>query len=149
MGLDMTLEKRTFIGGQFHHRKVEGTVKLSVQDELLEFNPKKIDSIIENVAYWRKANAIHAWFVDNTQEGNDTCLMSQVPFDKLMELKKLCEKVLTENDENVSRKLLPTRQGFFFGSNEYEAYYYENVKQTLTLLESLKDDGDYFYQASW
>ena len=25
------------------------------------------------MGYWRKANAVHNWFVDNVQDGNDGC----------------------------------------------------------------------------
>ena len=30
-------------------------------------------SVSVNAAYWRKANAIHKWFVDNVQDGEDNC----------------------------------------------------------------------------
>ena len=30
-------------------------------------------SIIEQVGYWRKANQIHNWFVENVQDGEDDC----------------------------------------------------------------------------
>lgn len=46
------------------------------------------------VAYWRKANAIHKWFVDNVQGGRDDCGEYYVTCDKLRELLALCEKVL-------------------------------------------------------
>lgn len=36
-------------------------------------NPEKVKEITEEVGYWRKANAIHGWFVDNVQKGNDDC----------------------------------------------------------------------------
>ena len=29
--------------------------------------------IIEQVGYWRKANQIHNWFVENVQDGEDDC----------------------------------------------------------------------------
>lgn len=31
------------------------------------------DSIMTEIAYWRKANHIHKWFVDNVQYGVDDC----------------------------------------------------------------------------
>lgn len=36
------------------------------------------NSIAEDVGYWRKANAIHAWFVKNVQGGVDNCQSHEV-----------------------------------------------------------------------
>ena len=36
-----------------------------------DIKPKRISHIIEEMIYWRKANAIHNWFVENCQEGVD------------------------------------------------------------------------------
>jgi cysteine desulfurase len=44
--------------------------------------------------YWRKANQIHAWFVQNVQEGVDECERHWVPREKLVELRDLCLDVL-------------------------------------------------------
>jgi len=30
-------------------------------------------SVSVNAAYWRKVNAVHKWFVDNVQGGEDNC----------------------------------------------------------------------------
>lgn len=32
-------------------------------------NPEKVEYIEEEFGYWRKANAVHKWFVDNVQNG--------------------------------------------------------------------------------
>ena len=58
-----------------------------------------------NVGYWRKANAIHGWFVNECQEGVDECQKSYVPRDKLQELMELCKEVLINKDR--AEELLP------------------------------------------
>lgn len=51
------------------------------------------------------------------------------------ELKNKCEQVL--QDHSVAKELLPTRSGFFFGSTEYNDYYFQDVKEVKDFLESL------------
>jgi hypothetical protein len=47
------------------------------------------------VAYWRKANAIHKWFVEECQGGVDECQMSDpISREKLTELRDLAQAVL-------------------------------------------------------
>ena len=72
------------------------------------------------IGYWRKANQIHRWFVDNVQDGRDECKIHELGKEKLEELLSLCREV-KENPEQAS-KLLPTQQGFFFGSYEYDEF---------------------------
>lgn len=57
----------------------------------------KKSTIFEEVASWTKANHIHGWFVNNIQNGNDNCHYYFVTEDDLLELKEICEKVLTFN----------------------------------------------------
>lgn len=55
------------------------------------------DTIFEDVGYWRKANAIHAWFVDNVQEGKDDCEPHEVSKEQLMKLYLICKTIVTES----------------------------------------------------
>jgi hypothetical protein len=54
----------------------------------------RISWIDEGVMYWRKANHIHAWFVDNIQDGEDDCGEYRVDDDKLHALHAVCQKVI-------------------------------------------------------
>lgn len=104
--------------------------------------------------YWRKANQIHDWFVQNVQDGEDNCRPYYVNRDKLKELLDICEQVLDARTEETSKELLPVASGFFFGSSEYDEYYYEAIEETaegLTklLLNPAFEGMDFYYQASW
>lgn len=147
MGLDMYLRKHVYIGGKFEHRNARGVVEidLDVPEEHFKFDPKDISEIVLEVGYWRKANQIHKWFVDNCQNGVDECQLTYVPFEKLQELKGLCERALAENDHS----LLPTQGGFFFGSTEIDDYYWDDLRDTIKIIEPLKDDHCYYYHSSW
>ena len=52
-------------------------------------------TIFENVAYWRKVNAVHAWFVQTVQGGVDECQIgSSLTRDQLVELRDRAKLVL-------------------------------------------------------
>jgi hypothetical protein len=134
MGLDMYLTKKIYIGAHYDHRNVEASVEIKVNGNVINIKPKMISEIHERAAYWRKANHIHKWFVDNVQNGEDDCGDYEVTISQLKELVALCEQVLEKKDNEFSQENLPTQGGFFFGDTEYEAYYYEDVADTIKML---------------
>lgn len=105
----------------------------------------------EEVMYWRKANAIHKWFVDTVQGGVDECEPHAVTAGELLELKTACSLVLENRD--LADELLPTENGFFFGSSEYSEWYFENLARTVNQLDDLlaeaSEDEVFVYQSSW
>ena len=60
----------------------------------------------KELMYWRKANQIHNWFVQNCQNGVDDGGRYVITVDDLKTLKELCEKILTMT--NVKQELRPT-----------------------------------------
>ena len=79
--------------------------------------------------YWRKANAIHQWFVEHVQYGEDDCKIYPVSVEQLIELRDACKKVL--RDTSLAEVLLPTCEGFFFGGTEYDEYYFGQLEITV------------------
>ena len=111
----------------------------------------RIDSISVEAAYWRKANQIHDWFVQNVQNGEDECRPHHVERDKLAELVGLCQQVLADHDK--AKDLLPTKDGFFFGSTDYDQYYFDDLRDTVEMLNkalaAFDDTWSFEYQSSW
>jgi len=101
------------------------------------------------MGYWRKSNQIHNWFVENLADGVDECQKIYVNRESLENLRDLCNQVLADN--SLAKDLLPTGAGFFFGSLEYDEYYFGDLKQTVEIIDRcLASKFDYFeYQASW
>lgn len=101
------------------------------------------------IGYWRKANQIHAWFVECVQDGEDNCATYCVSHEDLEALKDRVEDVLLEPDR--AEELLPTCSGCFFGPVEYDEYYFEELKNTLEIINwGLSQDYSYFeYHSSW
>jgi hypothetical protein len=105
-------------------------------------------SVEVNVAYWRKNNAVHKWFVDNLNNGEDDCQEYYVSRGHLQELRNLCKQAINTKDAN----LLPTASGFFFGSTDTDEYYWDKIKDTVKKLDrvlSLPENLRFYYQASW
>tara|TARA_Y100000114_G_scaffold49124_1_gene44818 strand:- start:128 stop:544 length:417 start_codon:yes stop_codon:yes gene_type:complete len=85
--------------------------------------------------YWRKSNQIHKWFVDNVQGGVDNCAEYSVSLDDLKKLSKTIEPALVSTA--AASELLPNSEGFFFGSQEYDKYYFEDLKNTKTQIDKI------------
>ena len=85
--------------------------------------------------YWRKSNQIHQWFVQNVQGGKDNCEEYSVSLDQLKLLSKTIEPALVSTA--AATELLPTAEGFFFGSQEYDEYYFEDLKNTKEQIDKI------------
>jgi hypothetical protein len=129
--------------------------------------------ISEEVGYWRKANQIHNWFVENVQYGVDDCdYHDEVTKETLEELLDACQRVLDscelvigkikngerlENGEwvpiledgqyvrdySIAEELLPRCQGFFFGGYDYDQYYVEDIKHTIDIITKVLETTDF------
>lgn len=152
MGLDMYLEARTHCGSSDFvppDEKIQFALleKEFVAEQLVcpEFKFAKVEFV---AIYWRKANQIHKWFVDNVQGGHDNCACYHVSTKQLQELEALCLKALETKDP----ELLPPMSGFFFGSTDVDEFYWGDIEYTLKALQRIKPFGnrfDYEYHSSW
>ena len=106
---------------------------------------------VDQVAYWRKDNAIHGWFIKNYADGVDDCKPIEVDRIGLITLRDICLRVAQANNTELAMELLPPVSGFFFGSTTYDEYYYGDLNDTIEIINRcLESKFDYFeYQASW
>lgn len=164
MGLDMYLNEKKSM--YLSNRRPEHT---SLTESLREaFGTGAGDLIVtvsEERMYWRKANAIHNWFVENVQDGEDDCKEYNVTYQNLAKLKETCDEVLESRFKNpeIANELLPTKSGFFFGSTDYDENYVADLEYTSYQIDqilakvswdTLKDSekgmiSNYYYQSSW
>ena len=104
------------------------------------------------VAYWRKANAIHGWII-NTTNAVDDCTPISLTKQDLYNLREVCIDVLNVHTEDYAEEMLPPTLGFFFGASEVGEWYWEDVKDTIDklniALEQSTDDAMFEYLASW
>jgi hypothetical protein len=148
MGLDMYLTAKRYLSN-FDQEDVDMSSKLN--DIVRPPLDLTIKEVCATAMYWRKANAIHDWFVQNVQSGEDDCREYYVQKEKLEKLVLHISKVL--NDNLLAEHLLPTCSGCFFGSDDYDDYYFECLQKTKDrieqLLKSLDDNWEFYYQSSW
>lgn len=201
MGLDQTLTAKRYIGGNYEHRGITGTI--SIDENLSRYDHDKgrwvndpankksivntsdmssIASIEFHLIQWRKANAIHRWFVENVQDNVDDCGSYYVSRDQLEELLRLCKEAIVsldaskkESKEYVTgwnregditstkevfvdvdhvESILPTTEGFFFGSSDYDDWYKHDLEYTVRLLTEAfnnpqYDNCSFEYNSSW
>lgn len=193
MGLDMYLKKGKKIPRKNFNEYID--IEKLIDDENKDILKKykkyiqidgeyvKWKSLFKECCYWRKANAIHKWFVDNIQNGKDDCEYHEVKKEDIEKLLSICKEVIEKTslefgkikngetlkdgqwqpifedgyyitNPNVARELLPTNEGFFFGSCDYDQYYLEDLKYTIKEFESILKyfdfDNNYLvYVSSW
>lgn len=135
MGLDMYLTKKHYIGNKY--RRSAHLVKVIVPEDqkdvvfpTAKIKDERISEITEEVAYWRKANHIHKWFVDNIQEGNDDCGEYYVSQNDIKKLLEVVNKVL-----DASKLIKGKIQN---GSRSYTNDKGEYIKN-----EPIMEDGEY------
>lgn len=173
MGLNMYLEGKKYIGGKFNEISEQITINIkknwSQETKSFTIETKDISEISIDLGYWRKANAIHKWFVDKCFSGKYDDYHGEeiyVRKEQLKELKDLCGNVLNkiqnaitfEEKKEVIDTLLPMQNGFFFGFDDSEdgiKWYIADIEDTIkTIDEALKKIKKYeldsiYYSASW
>jgi hypothetical protein len=167
MGLDMYLKAEKYVGG-WNHR--DGKDEFEAFARLTGVKPTERSpsfTVGATVGYWRKANAIHAWFVQNVQNGEDDCGTYDVSREQLQELRDLCASALAAAkvvdgrvhngtsykpggvvEQHYERgkvienpqevaEILPTQSGFFFGSTDYDEGYISDLTETVVMIDGL------------
>lgn len=155
MGLDMYLKAKVFTSGyewaDETERETYNTIVDAVGGKWVADKDSPTAEVALTCGYWRKANAIHGWFVKYVQNGVDECLEHYVSREDLMALQQTCQEVLANPSKAV--ELLPPTQGFFFGGYEIDDYYWSYVKETEALIGSLLKKADnrweFYYRSSW
>jgi hypothetical protein len=157
LGLDMYLSKKTYVQNWDHNEDKHNVIVQFNGKERKDIDKKRVTYIVEEVGYWRKANHIHKWFVDNVQDGVDECQEAYVSIDKLKELLETCKKV--KNDPKLAPELLPSQRGFFFGGTDYDEYYMNAIDNTIKIIEEIlreeplweqyRYSPSFYYQSSW
>lgn len=189
MGLDMylmkikktnLLESKTMrmLASDLYVKNERNAELFEVFEELgLTYNYTRYDFVGEKtylnkeVAYWRKANAIHKWIYENcANEGQEDHEDIEVSKEKLEELVEVCKRVLADLEtcekskteihtgwqgdkeiyeeievynSKVAEELLPTQSGFFFGSLHYDEWYKKDLEDTIEQITRVLEETDF------
>lgn len=156
MGLDMYLKAKTYVNKLDY--KTEPPTQTAEYNQIaalypaLDYNNMYGYEVSRVIGYWRKANQIHKWFVDNCQGGEDNCREYYVGRNQLEELLTLCKEVQGRKD--LAKEELPPQPGFFFGGTTIDDYYWADIDETIDQLTRILSDKrlvdyDFYYQSSW
>ena len=154
MGLDMYLKADKSI---YKDKEIKSFRRsLNLQYPELKGKTFTPDTVTIEIAYWRKANAIHAWFVKNIQDGKDECQRVNVSAQNLRNLVNICKDILSTPEpqkQAKALKLLPPQSGFFFGSLDLDDWYFDSLEDTVKMLEPYLNDEAFtwrfYYHSSW
>jgi hypothetical protein len=189
MGLDMYLYENVYMSNWPHSKEADEAQYTDALSVLalagIKPDPQVGGYGVEvktPVVYWRKANAIHLWFVAHCQNAVDDCGNYDVEDEQLTELVELCRKVLDASklvpdmvsngqtrvdgkwqnnqemgqvilDPSTAEELLPSGEGFFFGSTAYDQWYHADLVHTVAAIEGAmahRVEGSGFeYHSSW
>ena len=148
MGLDMYLKGKRYVSDYNDQDKVINSEIMQHFPELSE--AQTVQEVTVRVGYWRKANQIHKWFVDNVQEGTDDCGDYYVSRESLQALRALCQQVI--DFRHLATDKLPPQSGFFFGSDTVDEYYFRDLEDTIKIIDgalALPSSWDLEYTSSW
>ena len=161
MGLDMYLEARRYVQKQTYDQNYNSNPvpeyalisNIAFPADADKFNEFAGLEVNLTVGYWRKANAIHNWFIQNCANGVDECQDVYVDASHLTNLLTIVSDLLTTRDEAKAMELLPPTPGFFFGSYDIDEWYWSSLEYTKEILEHVLTLDDkstsFYYRASW
>jgi hypothetical protein len=170
MGLDMYLYKKSYVKN-WDHMKNENKHKVTVKmggKNRPDIKSERITYIVEEVAYWRKFNALHGWIVKNCADGVDECQEIHLGVEEIEQLLSTLKKVsgiikvskkkkknvvvgwnaegdimeeidVFDCDKKIVSLLAPT-EGFFFGSTDIDNYFKEDVEDSIKIFEGVMDE---------
>ena len=154
MGLDMNLYlEHTTYESKYRNENLKYPKEIT---EYIPYDDYGVETVTTyEVAYWRKANAIHNWITKCVGQTEINCAKIYLTIEQLEQLVSDCKETL---NAEYPDEFLPTTSGFFFGSIEYDKYYYSTIQETITMVEPVikflkahSDDNEWkvYYQAWW
>lgn len=158
MGLDMYLKRNIDQAALFDAKKElfyvrpvkNKQINPNVTPELVDalekaftpYDPIYKSQLSVMAGYWRKANAIHNWFINNAKVEDD-CREFEVNLPDLQSLRGVITEILEPYDASdknkakvLAEKLLPTTSGFFFGDTDVDDDYFNILRDTLEILNN-------------
>jgi hypothetical protein len=163
MGLDMYLYKKNYVKDWEFQEDVNYHTAVTINGEpRKDIKSKRVSYVIEEVAYWRKFNALHGYIVEKHADGIDECQEIELSLMDLEVILEIMTRIVNENfNKDVVETILPPTDGFFFGSQNIGEEYREDVEDTIKILSELIEEEkeaseefgyrspDYYYKASW
>lgn len=126
----------------------------AVKDENGEIAYYDEESVLTEIAYFRKSNWLHGYLdrLCESKNNHDIGNCEYFVFNQqdLINLLDACREVVECDSIAIAEETLPPQEGFFFGSTAIDDYYFEDVQDFInTMKEYEEDDNQYVYYAWW
>lgn len=98
----------------------------------------------------RKCNMLHTWVSAYCEREPENCEEIKLPRSAVEKMISDVEIVLS--DPTLGPTILPTTDGFFFGSTEYDDFYLAKIEDVAVRLSDMlveHDDVRWFYYVEW
>ncbi|HDW3968936.1 TPA: hypothetical protein RMT52_005127 [Escherichia coli] len=96
------------------------------------------ESSRKQIGYFRKFNALVGWMERNVGEVKN-CELLELTMNDICFLKAHLMHINESNCEEI----LPVTEGFFFGSQEYDEYYWLDVVELKELVDEIIENHDF------
>lgn len=161
MGLEMYVEAEVYAGGWNHSNAEDKSLYNEITNMVglnkLASSDSPFCTVCVNVAYWRKANSIHAWMVQNLADGKDECQRIYLDHDHINKLINKCKAALSlyrSGEIEGAGRMMPPQGGFFFGNTDVKDCWAKDMEDTIKQLAPLLDPElskkySFYYRASW
>ena len=172
MGLDIYLEKGSKakwnkhydsrkrideIWDQIEHTDMDPTKRRLLQDEAERLSSTVYENSerLEEVGYFRKINSFLNWVHNRHPEVPWSRQMwTELSKEDIEECIKVTDEVMHTSSMQRIKEIFPTTQGFFFGSDDYDDWYFHDVKRVNDTLNVILENTDWeneviVYTESW
>jgi len=132
----MYLYKQTYVKNwSFSSKEERFDVDVKRGGHATKIKPERVAYIKEEVAYWRKFNALHGYIIENFANQVDNC--QEVRLTK-EDLTNILDMLIAIRDANYAcaEELMPPVAGFFFGGQEVDEFYIKDVEFTIDILQN-------------
>ena len=114
----------------------------------------------EEVGYFRKVNFLQGYFERKYPERDLNCEYIEISEEEVTDIVNKCESILrhvtfpvVENNElpptwkteavEIAQEVLPITTGFFYGSDQYDAWYFLDVREVQKAFEKLLHETNF------
>lgn len=150
--LEFIVELNKFKYFKNYNYKIEDYLKNPDLEDVIERLKSDIHYYyVGEDVYFRKVNFIYGFFSEEINPDTESCIVSKSRIEDLIDA---CKRVFqNKGDVGYAEEHLPTQAGFFFGSTEYNDWYWEDVEdcyKKMTEVLDQMDEGDVFlWEFSW
>ena len=114
------------------HPFTKGVLDLPELEELVK---REVESYYEPYdAYFRNVNFIFKYYEDRGKMHDQWYAFTDA--DDIDDIIDRCERIL--KDHSLANELLPTQSGFFFGSTDYDEWYFSDVQDCLNQMREYR-----------